>query len=109
MKPVMPTAAKAAGQPSFEMMYTTMGGARMAPTAEPLLNMPEARARSRSGNHSATTFTPPGQLPASPMPSRKRNMPKLKVPRAKACRKAAADHHAMQRRSEEHTSELQSL
>src|SRR6266702_7216720 len=36
----------------------------MAPTAEPLLNTPEASARSRSGNHSATTFTPAGQLPA---------------------------------------------
>jgi hypothetical protein len=49
-----------------------MGGARIAPTEEPLLNNPAASARSLSGNHSATTFTAPGQFPASPMPSRNR-------------------------------------
>ena len=95
-KPESPTAANAAGQPNLAMMNTTMGGARMAPTAEPLLKKPEARARSVSGNHSATTLTAPGQLPASPMPSRKRNTPRLTAPLAKACRNAAADHHAMQ-------------
>src|SRR5438309_4730738 len=67
------------------MIQATTGGARIAPTEDPLLKMPEARARSRSGNHSATTFTPAGQFPASPMPSRNR-----------------------EKRSEEHTSELQS-
>src|SRR5437773_2919755 len=98
----------------------------MAPTAEPLLNTPEASARSRSGNHSATTFTPAGQLPASPMPSKKRKKPRLSAPRARACSTAAVDHQATHAaypsrvpirsikvpetpfRSEEHTSELQS-
>ena len=74
--------------------YATIGGARIAPTAEPELNSPAASARSFSGNHSATTFTAPGQLPASPMPSRKRNTPRLSVPRAKACSAAAMLHHA---------------
>src|SRR6185369_1497029 len=93
--PVSPTRAKPAGHPILDMMYTMTGGARMAPTADPLLKMPEASARSRSGNHSATTFTPPGQFPASPIPSRNRQTPRLTAPLAKACNSAAADHHAM--------------
>jgi len=43
-----------------------------APRHEPLLNNPMAKARSRAGNHSEIAFTPPGQLPASPSPSRNR-------------------------------------
>src|SRR5271157_1695646 len=64
--PAAPTNRKADCQPHFSTRNATMGGARIAPTAEPLLNNPAASARSRSGNHSATTLTPPGQFPASP-------------------------------------------
>src|ERR1700688_1287680 len=69
MMPHSPTIRKAALQPLLRMIQATTGGARIAPTEEPLLKMPEASARSRSGNHSATTLTPAGQFPASPMPS----------------------------------------
>ena len=74
-----------------------MGGARMAPAADPLLKMPDASARSFSGNHSATTFTAPGQFPASPIPSRKRKAPRLNAPRASACSIAATDHQSTHR------------
>src|ERR1039458_3035265 len=106
--PARPTNANADCQPVRRIRYATIGGARIAPTADPLLNSPAASARSLSGNHSAPTFTAPGQFPASPMPSRNRNTPRLNVPRAHACSAAAMLHHATHR-SEEHTSELQSL
>ena len=93
----MPTARNAAGHPKRSSSHATSGGASMAPKAEPLLKMPLASARSRSGNHSATTLTPPGQLPASPIPSRNRNAPRLQGPVAKACSTAAPDHQTMQR------------
>ena len=63
--------------------------------AAPLLNMPAASARSRAGNHSVTTFTAAGQLPASPMPSKKRKPASDHGPVASACRMPAVDHHAM--------------
>ena len=83
-------------QPKRRTMAAMIGGARIAPIAEPLLNRPDANARSRSGNHSATTFTPAGQLPASPIPSRKRNIPKLRAPLEKTCRIELMDHQTMQ-------------
>ena len=69
-----------------------IGGARIAPTDDPLLKIPEANERSSAGNHSATTFTAAGQLPASPIPSRKRNTPSDSAPRANACNSAHRDH-----------------
>ena len=73
--PARPTNANAACHPTRRIRYATIGGARIAPTDDPLLNSPAASARSFSGNHSATTFTAPGQFPASPIPSRNRNTP----------------------------------
>ena len=61
------------------------GGATTAPSVEPLLKIAIANARSRTGNHSATAFAAPGQLPASPMPSRKRNAESCTTERAAAC------------------------
>src|SRR5450759_207549 len=52
--PARPTNANADCQPKCRIRYATIGGARIAPTADPLLNSPAARARSLSGNHSAT-------------------------------------------------------
>jgi hypothetical protein len=63
----------------------------MDPMAAPLLKMAIAKARSRTGNHSAMTFAAPGQFPASPSPSRKRNTLKLPKDRAVACAIAAID------------------
>jgi len=76
-------------------IQVTSGGATTAPRHEPLLNNPMAKARSRAGNHSETALTPPGQLPASPNPSRKRNSPKWSAELATACSMAATDHQVM--------------
>jgi len=65
------------------------GGAMTEPRAEPLLKIPEAVERSRGGNHSAVSFTAAGQLPASPIPSRKRSAPNCSGVRASACSVAA--------------------
>src|SRR5450759_3359877 len=65
--PARPTNANADCQPKCRIRYATTGGARIAPAADPLLNSPAASARSLSGNHSATTFTAPGQFPDSPI------------------------------------------
>src|SRR4051812_12194334 len=95
-KPANPTSTNAQRQPRRISRNATTGGARIAPIEEPLLKMPEAKARSLSGNHSATTLTAPGQFPASPMPSRKRQTPRLTGPFEKAWSIELADHHSMQ-------------
>src|SRR5512140_652029 len=55
----------------------TIAGASAPPTAEPLSNSATARPRSDFGNHSETAFVAPGQLAASPEPSKKRQKAKL--------------------------------
>src|SRR6185369_15521073 len=92
ISPRAPIATKAEDQPKRMSIQATSGGAMIAPTEDPLLKSPEARARSDSGNHSATTLSPAGQLPASPIPSRNRYAPRLTAPVAKRCRMAATDH-----------------
>jgi hypothetical protein len=61
----------------------------MAPTLDPALKMPVARARSFFGNHSATVFTAAGKLPASPSASANRATPKPSAERASAWAMAA--------------------
>src|SRR2546422_5245250 len=82
-KPSVPAVRTAKRQPNALASQAIRGGARIAPTLDPLSNIATARPRSRAGNHSATVLLAPGQLNPSPAPSKKR-------------------------RSEEHTSELQS-
>src|SRR5215469_3898130 len=96
MTPEHPTSTKAWRQPKWTTVAAINGGAKIAPTEEPLLKIPEASARSGGGNHSETTFTAAGQLPASPIPSRKRHAPRLHTPPANLCNIDAADHQAMQ-------------
>ena len=67
------------------------GGATTDPMEVPLLKMAMPRARWRMGNHSAMTLAAPGQLPASPRPSRKRKQFRLKRPVAKAWSMLATD------------------
>src|ERR1035441_7746096 len=67
--PARPTNANADCQPVRRIRYATIGGARIAPTADPLLNSPAASARSLSGDHSPTTFTAPAPFPAPRLPS----------------------------------------
>src|ERR1700691_4221034 len=95
MKPRKPTERKAVLHPALSRIHASKGGARIAPMDEPLLKTPEASDRSSAGNHSATSFTPAGWLPASPMPSRKRKMPRLRAPAASAHSISAADHEAI--------------
>src|SRR4051794_26148786 len=95
--PARPTRTKAQRQPNRSRRKATIGGARIAPIEEPLLKIPDARARSFSGNHSATTFTPPVQFPASPIPSRNRKKPRLTGPVEKAWSTELTDHQSIHR------------
>src|ERR1035438_5323223 len=125
-------------QPNFSVIYTISGGVISEPIIEPALNTPTAKARSRAGNHSDTTFMAPEKLPHSPVPIQNRTAENWNAVRAKVCNAAASDHHTTEKekplrapmrsisqptgnsptimpnmkaetRSEEHTSELQSL
>ena len=55
----------------------------MAPTFEPELKMPVARARSFLGNHSATVLIAAGKFPASPTPSAARHQAASAVARCR--------------------------
>src|SRR5687768_12697186 len=79
-------------QPSDETINAISGGAITAPTLEPVLKIPNAIARSRGGNHSATTLPDPGNPPPSPIPSRKRYTPSPRTDVAVPVKKLAADH-----------------
>src|SRR5438067_5505021 len=79
-------------QPYARLSQTISGGATVEPIAAPLLKIAIPNARSRIGNHSATVLAAPGQFPASPNPSTKRNALKLANPRANAWAIAAMDH-----------------
>src|SRR5258707_8866569 len=68
--------------PNDEYSQITSTGAIAPPTAEPLSKIATARPRSDFGNHSDTAFVAPGQLAASPAPSRNRNAAKLFSPTA---------------------------
>src|ERR1043166_383685 len=72
----------------------TKTGATAPPTAEPLSNKATARPRSDFGNHSATAFVAPGQLAASPAPSRNRNAVKLQRPLAAEVAIATAEYQS---------------
>ena len=65
-----------------------------APKEEPLSKSATAHPRSRRGNHSATALVAPGQLAASPAPSRKRKAQKLRSPLAKDVSMAASEYHS---------------
>src|SRR5258706_11236202 len=68
--------------PKCAYSHITINGATAPPTADPLSKMATATPRSDFGNHSATAFVAPGQLAASPAPSRNRNKAKLFSPTA---------------------------
>src|SRR5687768_4362787 len=78
-------------QPQLEASQAMSGGDKAPPTAAPVLKMPMPSARSRAGNHSAMALAAPGQLPASPKPSTKRQKAKLVMLRAAAWAAAAID------------------
>ena len=67
-----PVAMNAQYQPHVTVMNGTTSGVISAPTLVPELKMPVANARSRFGNHSATTLIDAGKFPASPSPSANR-------------------------------------
>src|SRR5438094_9302752 len=75
------------------MVSQAIKGAAMAePTLLPLLAIPIARDCIFLGTHIEIALANAGQLPPSPMPSNTRKKPRLKAPRAKACRQLATDH-----------------
>ena len=95
-KPSEPVMRNVACQPKLICNATMMGVAMTLPSAAPLLKIDMAKARSFTGNHSAQTLAAPGQLPASPRPSRKRKTLKPAAPRAVAWAMAAIDHSVME-------------
>ena len=91
----MPVTTKAGRQPpKCAVRKRTSAGATAAPTDEPLSNSATAQPRSRRGNHSETAFVAPGQLAASPAPSRKRKPQKLRSPVASDVSTATLEYHS---------------
>ena len=76
---------KAACQPKASAIHGMTRGAPTAPTSEPELKIPVARARSFFGNHSATVLIAAGKFPASVMPSANRATPNPSTEPASAC------------------------
>ena len=79
--------------PKCAMRKSTSAGATAAPTEDPLSKSATAQPRSRRGNHSETAFVAPGQLAASPAPSRKRKPQKLRSPVARDVSTATVEYH----------------
>src|SRR5262245_41973908 len=93
--PTPPVMKNTQRHPSAPTMSAMSGGATTAPTAEPVLKIPNASERSRGGNHSATALPEPGKPPPSPMPSRKRHTPMPSTDDTMPVRALAADHHTI--------------
>ena len=83
--------------PNAEYNQITGPGAMAPPTAEPLSKMATAKPRSDFGNHSETAFVAPGQLAASPAPSKNRNAAKLLRPVASEVATAMTEYHSTAR------------
>src|SRR5882672_6382895 len=88
-KPIAPVRIKAHCHPQWMAIQGTVSGATMAPTLDPALNKPVAKARSFLGNHSAVVLIAAGKFPDSPTPRAARATPKPKAERASACDIAA--------------------
>src|SRR5438067_190184 len=88
-KPRAPVAMNAARQPHVSVIHGTTIGVITAPTLEPALKIPVAKARSRRGNHSATVLIAAGKFPDSPSPSANRAALNPAAVRASACDIAA--------------------
>src|ERR1700719_1123052 len=80
--------------PNEEYNQITRRGAMAPPTAEPLSKMATARPRSDFGNHSETAFVAPGQLAASPAPSKNRKAAKLLRPVAREVATATPEYQS---------------
>src|SRR5437016_10111389 len=93
--PRRPVMIKAGRQlPKAEYSQIPITPATAPPTAEPLSKMPTARPRSDLGNHSETALVAPGQLAASPAPSRNRKAAKLPRLVAAAVAMATAEYQS---------------
>jgi hypothetical protein len=70
--------------PNVTAITGTSKGVTIAPTLDPALKMPMAKARSRRGNHSLVAVSAAGNVPASPSASGMRaiNMPVVVVKQA---------------------------
>ena len=95
--PSVPAVRNAKRQPNALASQAIRGGARIAPTLDPLSNIATARPRSRAGNHSATVLLAPGQLNPSPAPSKKRQIANVITEFASAVDMLASDHQTIAR------------
>src|SRR5687767_14592024 len=93
--PTPPVMKKTSRHPHVATINAISGGAITAPSAEPVLKIPKASARSLGGNHSATAFPEPGNPPPSPIPSRKRHVPNPKTEETRPVQKFAADQNTI--------------
>src|SRR6266536_2186711 len=80
-------------------MPKTRKGAIAPPTDDPLSKSATAQPRSDLGNHSDTVLVAPGQLAASPQPSRNRKPMKLRRPIARDVMAAATEYQLTVNRS----------
>src|SRR5262245_10162788 len=95
MKPSNPVITNAGRQlPSRVWSQIASGPATAPPTADPLSKIATAIPRSDFGNHSDTALVAPGQLAASPDPSRKRKARKLLKPVASDVAIATVEYHS---------------
>ena len=96
-KPSAPVTTKVRRHPYAVASQAITGGDKAPPTAAPVLKIPIPSARSRTGNHSPTTFAAPGQFPASPKPKAARKKPNAAAVRAVAWARAARDHTTIEK------------
>src|SRR6185437_9048410 len=94
-RPKMPERKNTQRQLVNESTPAMKGGAMTAPRAVPAFMMPIASERSRTGNHSETTFVAAGKPPPSPMPRRKRLAINMPNPVARPWLAQARDHQSM--------------
>src|SRR4051794_36042002 len=92
MNPRPPVMTNDQCQPTASTISATMGSERAPPTLAPLSKMLVAKARSRLGNHSETTFELQGYAGASPMPSMRRRPNSDANPRPSAQAAVKKDH-----------------
>ena len=85
MKPIAPVSTNAQRQPRCIAIQGTVNGATIAPTFEPALKMPVAKARSFFGNHSATVLIAAGKFPPASWPTFRAILPIRPLRRFRGC------------------------
>jgi hypothetical protein len=87
-----PAMMKAVSQSYLRIDHAISGGAMMAPTDAPRLNVPAAKPRSRAGNQYAVARMPAGINAPSTSPSKPRRMNRPIQPFTNPCAMQISDH-----------------